>query len=54
MEVAMVAVVLVDLVEEEAVVAVVVAEVEGSTLVTLVDTSPQRNGGTLLLNREPR
>ena len=45
------AVVLVDLVEEEA---VVVAEVEDSTLVTLVDTSPLRNGGTSPLNREPR
>ena len=54
MEAAMVAVVVVDLVEEEAVVAVVVAEVEDSTLVTLVDTLPVKNGGTLLMIRGPR
>ena len=50
----MVVVVLVDSVEEEAVVAVVVAEVVGTTLVTLAGISPLRNGGTLPLNREPR
>ena len=54
MEATMVGVVLVELVEEEAVVAVVVAEVEGSTLVTLADASPVKNGGTSLMIREPR